>query len=109
MNKELIELKELIDSKQGDNIKVLDFRNNSPFVDYFIIASARNERLANAILNFIEDYACKNNIEIKSKDNNKEGKWLLIDLGSIVVHIFVNEERNKYNLEGLWKDLIIEI
>lgn len=98
-----------IDDKQGDDIVVLDFRNNSPFIDYFIICSARNSRLARAILNEVEEVAEKEGIEVLSKDNNKDSNWLLIDIGSIVVHIFVGEERDKYNLEGLWKELKIEL
>lgn len=109
MEQFLSDIYKLIDSKQGDDIVVMDFRNNSPFVDYFVVCSARNSRLANAIIAEVEDYAEKNEIKIISKDVNKDGKWLLIDIGSIVVHVFVNEERYKYNLDGLWKDLIIEI
>lgn len=105
----LAELYKLIDDKQGDDIVVMDFSNNSPFVDYFIVCSARNSRLANAIIGEVEDFADKNGIDVISKDSEKDGKWLLIDIGSIVVHVFVGEERMKYNLEGLWKDLIIEI
>ncbi|MDO5440194.1 MAG: ribosome silencing factor [Erysipelotrichaceae bacterium] len=105
----LKELYKLLDAKQADDITVLDFRKNSPFVDYFIVCSARNSRLANAIIGEVEDYADINDIKVFSKDVNKDGKWLLIDIGSIVVHVFVGEERFKYNLDGLWKDLIIEI
>lgn len=104
----LKEIYKAIDDKQGEDIVVLDFRNSSPFVDYFVICSARNSRLARAIMNEVEDVADKHNIEVLSKDFNKESNWLLIDIGSIVVHIFVGEERDKYNLEGLWKELKIE-
>ena len=98
-----------IDDKQGDDIVILDFRNNSPFVDYFIICSARNSRLARAILNEVEEVALKQGKDVLSKDDNKDSNWLLIDIGSIVVHIFVGEERDKYNLEGLWKELKIKL
>lgn len=104
----LKEIYKVIDDKQGEDIVVLDFRNSSPFVDYFVICSARNSRLARAIMNEVEDVADKHKIEVLSKDFNKDSNWLLIDIGSIVVHIFVGEERDKYNLEGLWKELKIE-
>lgn len=108
MEKLISDLYKVIDDKQGDNIKVIDFRNNSPFLDYFLVCSARNSRLANSIIGEVEDFAIANKMDILSKDVNKDGKWLLIDIGNIVVHVFVGEERDKYNLEGLWKDLIIE-
>lgn len=109
MQKVLNDLYKLIDDKQGDDIVVMDFRNNSPFVDYFIVCSARNSRLANALIREVEDYAEAHDIKVVNKDIEKDGKWLLIDIGFIVVHVFVGEERYKYNLDGLWKDLIIEI
>ena len=107
MSELIKDLCKTIDDKQGDDIVVLDFRNNSPFVDYFVICSCRNSRLARAVLNEVEEFAIKHDMEVISKDTNKDSNWLLIDIGSIVVHIFVGEERSKYNLEGLWKELIV--
>lgn len=109
MTNNLKEIYKLIDLKKGDNITVLDFRKHSAFVDYYIVASARNSRLAKAIIDEVEDYCELNDINIKSKDVSRDSKWLYIDTGDIVVHIFVDDERVKYNLDGLWKDLIIEI
>lgn len=104
MNKE--EIIKLLDDKQVDNIVTLDFRDKSPFFDYVLIGSTRNGRMANAALEVLEDYAFKEGIEVRNIDNNKDSKWFLIDLGSIVVHLFYDGEREKYDLEGLWKDLI---
>ena len=100
------EIIKLLDDKQVDNIVTLDFREHSPFFDYLLIGSVRNARMANAAIDIVEEYADKNNIEVKHINNNPESKWFLIDLGSIVVHIFYDGEREKYDLEGLWKDLI---
>ena len=100
------EIIKLLDEKQVDNIVTLDFREKSPFFDYLLIGSVRNGRMANAAIETVEEYADKNNINVKHIDNNPESKWFLIDLGSIVVHIFYDGEREKYDLEGLWKDLI---
>ena len=99
----------ILDDKQADEIVIMDFRSKSPFVDYFVVCSARNSRLANALIREVEDYADINGIKVINKDIQKDGLWLLIDIDSIVVHVFVGEERYKYNLDGLWKDLIIEL
>lgn len=109
MQEKIKNIYKLVDTKQGDDIKIIDFRNNSPYVDYFLICSARNSRLAKAIIEEVEEYAYKNNIEVLSKSVEKDGKWMLIDLNDIIVHVFVLDERDKYNLEGLWKDLIVEL
>ena len=97
---------EILDSKQVDSIVTLDFKNKSPFYDYLLIGSVRNARMANAALEAVEEYADNNGIEVKHFNNNPESKWFLIDIGQIVVHIFYDGEREKYDLEGLWKDLI---
>ena len=96
-----------MDDKQADDLVVLDFRNNSPFVDYFIIGTARNQRMAKSIIENVEEIALTNGYEVKHSYNNKESKWLLLDLGEVVCHVFFDDERQIYNLEGLWKDLPI--
>lgn len=93
-----------MDEKQAMDLVVIDFRNHSPFVDYFIIGSARNQRMANAIIDNVEECVSNNGYTIKhvKKTNSK---WNLLDLGDVVCHVFYDEERQLYNLEGLWKDL----
>lgn len=94
-----------MDEKQANDIVVLDFRNTSPFVDYFIIADARNQRMAQSIIENVEDKALEAGYPVRQSYVEKTTKWLLIDLGSIVCHVFYDGERQLYNLEGLWKDL----
>ena len=95
---------EEMDKKQADDIVIIDFRNYSPFIDYFIIGSARNARMAKAILESVEEVVEKEGFEIYHK-NIDGSKWQLLDLGDVVCHIFYDDERSLYNLEGLWKDL----
>lgn len=94
-----------MDDKQAEELVVLDFRNHSPLVDYFIIGTARNQRMAKAILENVEQEAIKNGYVVKPTYNSKDSKWLLLDLGDVVCHVFFDGERQIYNLEGLWKDL----
>ena len=94
-----------MDQKQSDDLVVIDFRGVSPYVDYFIIGSARNLRLAKAIVEAVEEEAEKHGYEVKHKSANGDSKWQLLDLGDVVCHVFTDGEREVYNLEGLWKDL----
>lgn len=100
------DISNLMDKKLVEDIVSLDFRQTSPFVDYFLIGTVRNSRMANSVIDEISKYCKDNNILIKSINNNTNSNWNLIDIGSIVVHLFSSEERIKYDLEGLWKDLI---
>jgi ribosome-associated protein len=75
----------------------------SSVTDYFIIASARNTQLVKAIADNIEKELFANEgITATNKEGYREGRWILMDFDSIVVHIFLEEERNFYNLEELW-------
>lgn len=93
-----------MDKKQADDLVVIDFRNYSPFIDYFVIGTARNARMAKAILDSVEDVVIKEGFDVLHK-NVDGSKWQLLDLGEVVCHVFYDDERSVYNLEGLWKDL----
>jgi len=104
MDKTLTKVKEIIEDKLGLDIVVLDFRENNPFVDYFVIASARNEMNALAIINELED-KLSGEYEVKNKDCVKDSGWFLLEVDNCLVHIFYDGKREYYGLEELWKDL----
>lgn len=108
MKKELmnIVLKTLssIDHKTGKDIVVLDVGEVTSICDYFIIASASSSRQVNAIVDDIEDKLSDENINLIHKEGYDSARWVLLDYGDIVVHIFHEEDRVFYNLEGIWKD-----
>lgn len=89
----------------AEDIRILDFRNVSSCYDYFVIATASNPRLAWALSDYIEEKCSELNIPIRSKEGNQESRWILIDCYEVVVHVFLNEERELYQLEKLWGDL----
>lgn len=94
-----------LDKKLAENIKIIDFNNVSPFNDYFVVCTARNIRHALSLIRDIKDVAGKNGFEIKAVEGDESSDWLLVDLYSIVIHIFVGESRSVYQLEKLWGDL----
>ncbi len=94
-----------MDAKQAEDITVIDFRGHSPYVDYFVIGTARNLRLTRAILEAVEEEAAKAGYFVAHHNESPESKWQLLDLGEVVCHVFCEGEREVYNLEGLWKDL----
>ena len=93
-----------MDEKQAEDLKVIDFRKQSPFMDYFIIGTAKNFRMARAIIENVEEKVLSEGYEVKHSYVD-DSKWLLIDLGEVVCHVFYDGQREYYNLEGLWKDL----
>ena len=96
-----------MDENLAENLVVIDFRKQSPFIDYFVIGTAKNYRMAKSIIENVEEKVLENGFEVKHIYAQATTKWLLIDLGEIVCHVFYDGERELYNLEGLWKDLPI--
>lgn len=96
----------LLNDKQVEDIKIINFKGSSPFLDYFIIGTVRNGRMANAIISYLKTLLDEENIAYNNSLSNSESKWFLLDAGNIVIHLFLKDERDKYDLEGLWRDLI---
>ena len=94
-----------MDEKLADDLVVIDFREHSPYIDYFVIGTARNYRMAKSIVENVEDKVLEAGYEVKHIYAESTTKWLLIDLETVVCHVFYDGERELYNLEGLWKDL----
>lgn len=94
-----------MDDKLATHIVAIDMRDASPIFETFVLCTANNERLMQAISQNIKDECEKNGFEIKSIEGLRNSKWLLIDLGDIVCHIFEAGERESYNLEKLWGDM----
>ncbi|MGX7132491.1 MULTISPECIES: ribosome silencing factor [Enterococcus] len=92
------------DSKRAEDILALDVRGISLLADYFVICSANSERQINAIVDEVVDKEEEQQVEVKRIEGKDGAKWVLIDLGDVIVHVFSNSERAFYNLEKLWAD-----
>jgi ribosome-associated protein len=94
----------IADDNRGKDILVLDLRQTTPLVDFFVIVTAVSRRQGNAIASEI-DQAMKKLGEAKlGLEGSAEGHWTLIDYGDFVVHIFSPEDRAYYALEEIWGD-----
>ncbi len=102
------ELLELVvktaDDRQARDIVALEMRGLSVMSDYNVIAHAPNSRLINAIADSVVEAAEKAGVTPKSIEGKQSGNWVLIDLGDVIFHVFDEEERAHYNLEGLWTE-----
>ena len=82
----------------------LDVREISLLEDYFVICSGNSERQINAIIDEVIDKEEENQVSVRRVEGKDGGKWVLIDLGDVIVHVFSASERAFYNLEKLWSD-----
>ena len=90
--------------KKANDILLLNMEGLSPVTDYFVICSASNKMLVKAIADNIEDKLAEEEIFFTHKEGYSDGRWILMDYGDVVAHIFLEEERDFYNLEQLWAD-----
>lgn len=92
------------DSKQAEDLVALDVSGPLPLTDIFLIATGRNERNVVAIAGEIEDQLIAAGAKPLRREGRAEGRWILLDFGDLVVHVFHEEDRTYYSLERLWKD-----
>lgn len=90
--------------KKAENLKILDLSDVSGFTDYFVICSGTSDRQVQAIADSIDHTLGKQGHDALSVEGYAEGRWVLIDLGDVVVHVFLDALREYYDLENLWAD-----
>lgn len=91
----------LIDSK-AENLLNLDVKNISSFTDEIILATASSNRHAFSVSEKLVDCLKQNKIQIISIEGEADSGWILVDCGDVVVNIMKQEQRDFYDLEGLW-------
>jgi ribosome-associated protein len=90
--------------KKAKDIVVLSVREISAFTDYFIICSGTSDRQIRAISSHIRETLKKAGLIPLGVEGEKEGQWILLDYDDVIVHVFLDENRNFYNLERLWSE-----
>lgn len=92
------------DSKQAVDPVALDVSGPLPLTDVFLILTGTSERNVIAIAGEVEDKLIEAGVKPLRREGRSEGRWVLLDFGDIVVHVFHEEDRMYYSLERLWKD-----
>ena len=90
--------------KKSIGVVVLDVHELTSVADVFIVCSGRSNRQVSAIAEHIQRDLKDRGIRPLSVEGKKEGHWVLIDYGHVVIHVFYDPVRNFYDLEGLWAD-----
>ncbi|MFZ5591557.1 MAG: ribosome silencing factor [Bacillota bacterium] len=92
------------ESKKAYGFTVLDIGRVSIIADYFVICSGRSTIQVQAIAEEIIRQVEEKHGLVPRREGLREGRWVLLDYGSVVAHVFLDEERLYYNLERLWGD-----
>ncbi|MFJ4225734.1 ribosome silencing factor [Microbacterium sp. NPDC089695] len=91
-------------SKGGEDLVALNVSEPLPLVDIFLLVTGNSERNVAAIADEVEDKLIEAGHKRVRREGRAEARWVLLDFGDLIVHVFHQEERVYYGLERLWKD-----
>ena len=110
MNIELIQkVVEAAKEKKAERVVALDLRGKSDICDYQVVCSAPTDRQTKAIANHLAQ-VCRDELGLmaSSIEGANTGHWILMDYGSLMIHIFMGPMRDYYSLESLWPGAMID-
>ena len=92
----------ILDNQKGKQVTTIDLSDKTVVADYFVIASAYSSTAVKALADAVEEELDKVGVHPLHRDADQ--KWIALDYGSVIVHVFYKELRDFYNLERLWAD-----
>jgi len=95
---------EAASDKLGEHIQAYDVSDQLVITDAFLLCSAPNDRQVRAIVDEVEERLREHGAKPVRREGEREGRWVLLDYGEVVVHVQHEEERAFYALERLWRD-----
>lgn len=90
--------------KKAEDVVLLDVRGLTSYADYFVVMTADSERQAGAIADHVDEVLKAQGTQKVGVEGYAGGRWILVDYGDVVAHVFNKESREFYDLEGLWAD-----
>lgn len=93
------------DAKKAEDILVLNLDGLSDVTDAIVVCTAANSRLGDSVIDAVEEQVrMQCNLSPLSIEGRSDGRWILIDYGAVIVHVFSPESRDYYRIEHLWND-----
>ncbi|MFS0839691.1 ribosome silencing factor [Paenibacillus sp. 1P03SA] len=92
------------EDKKAINVVALDLQEISLVADYFVICNGNSETQVQAIATEIRKKADEHGVTVRGLEGYDTARWILVDLGDVVVHVFHRDDREYYNIERLWSD-----
>lgn len=104
MRRLALKMAAILNNKGAIDIEILNVADMTTITDYFLIASGRNVQAVRALSEDLEDRLAEESIFPRRRDGMHESRWIVLDFGGVIVHLFHPEERLYYNIERLWRD-----
>lgn len=93
---------DMLKEKKAVDITVIDVEEQSSVADYFVIATGRSTTQVKTLSDFLDEKGEERGLVAYRRDGVREGRWVVVDYGAVIVHIFNDSARDFYNLEKLW-------
>ncbi len=103
MNELITRIAEILYNKKAQNIVALDVSDLTVITDCMLIASGRSALQVRTLAEEVEDQLSQLGIEPTRKEGHQDGRWVVLDYGTVLVHVFHTEEREFYRLDKLWE------
>jgi ribosome-associated protein len=102
-------VRKLLEAKKADEIEVIDLKDRTLIADYFVICSGTSNTHIKAIADGLLVDGKDVGLKKDRVEGYAQGRWVLVDYGDVVVHIFAREEREFYDIESLWKATAVKL
>lgn len=103
-SEEVLNVAKQLYMKKAEDVKVLAVSNLTIVADYFVLASGRSDVHVKSLCDDIQKYLTSLGKERLRIEGYRQGRWIVLDYGDILIHIFHRQEREFYGLERLWRD-----
>lgn len=96
---------DVIEDKKGEEITLLDLRPDAIIADFMVIANGTSERQLRALTEYVRKGVKDDRTKLPfAVDGTPESGWILMDYGDVLVHLFDEEQREFYDIEGMWRE-----
>ena len=106
---QVMKLLDILDDKKALDIIAIDVADKTIIADWFVICSGSSVIQVRAICDEVLEKYEQIGLRLKRKEGYTEGRWIVLDFGYVLLHIFYPEEREYYNIERLWTDGAAEV
>ena len=100
----VLRLARLLYERKAQDIVVLNVSHLTVLCDYMVIASGRNDNQVSSMADAVDEMMSKEEIGLRRSEGRREGRWVVLDYGDVIVHLFHRDERAFYSLDRLWND-----
>ena len=100
----VLKLAQTLYNRKASDISVLKVGHLTVLCDYMVIASGRTDNQVSSLADTVDEMMAKEGVILRRSEGRREGRWIILDYGHVIVHLFHRDERAFYGLDRLWND-----